>query len=84
MRTNTSSWAWLWVLLAVLGGLGGAIYYYKANGFAPGKASTDLPADSALSRTDTAVGPVAQPAQALGDSQRQCRSSGHLGPRSIG
>jgi serine/threonine protein kinase len=63
MRTNTSSWAWLWVLLAVLGGLGGAIYYYKANGFAPGKASTDPPADSALSAADTAAGPMAQPAQ---------------------
>src|SRR5215212_4306119 len=33
MRTSASSWAWLWILLAVLGGGGGAIYYYKARGF---------------------------------------------------
>jgi len=35
MRTSASSWAWLWVLLAILGGTGGALYYYKAKGFAP-------------------------------------------------
>jgi serine/threonine protein kinase len=43
MRPN--SWAWFWVLLAVLGGAGGALYYYKARGFAPG--ITGTPADSA-------------------------------------
>jgi hypothetical protein len=47
MRTSASSWAWLWVLLAVLGGLGGAFYYYKARGFAPGALGIDPPADSA-------------------------------------
>jgi eukaryotic-like serine/threonine-protein kinase len=45
MRPSASSWAWLWVLLAVLGGAGGAFYYYKARGFAPGVLGT--PADSA-------------------------------------
>ena len=45
MRPSASSWAWLWVLLAVLGGAGGAFYYYKARGFAPGVIGT--PADSA-------------------------------------
>jgi serine/threonine protein kinase len=45
MRPSASSWAWLWVLLAVLGGAGGALYYYKARGFAPGAVGT--PADSA-------------------------------------
>src|SRR3954467_14130101 len=34
MRNKSSSWAWLWVLFAVLGGAGGALYYYKARGFA--------------------------------------------------
>jgi hypothetical protein len=47
MRPSASSWAWLWVLLAVLGGAGGAFYYYNARGFAPGGIGT--PADSAPS-----------------------------------
>jgi serine/threonine protein kinase len=61
MRPTTSSWAWLWVFLAVLGGLGGAFYYYKARGFAPGTTVTDTVVSSAprqsdsLVRTDTAV-----------------------------
>jgi serine/threonine protein kinase len=48
MRPSASSWAWLWVLLAVLGGAGGAFYYYKAKGFAPG--AINSPADSAPAR----------------------------------
>ncbi|HEV8454507.1 MAG TPA: protein kinase, partial [Gemmatimonadales bacterium] len=61
MRPTTSSWAWLWVLLAVLGGLGGAFYYYKARGFAPGTSVADTVVSSAprqgdsLAGTDTAV-----------------------------
>ncbi|HEX2251229.1 MAG TPA: protein kinase [Gemmatimonadales bacterium] len=47
MRPATSSWSWLWVLLAVLGGLGGAFYYYTSQGFAPGRVATDPSADSA-------------------------------------
>jgi serine/threonine protein kinase len=35
-----SSWAWLWVVLAVLGGAGGAYYYYKSRGFAAGPPAT--------------------------------------------
>jgi serine/threonine protein kinase len=54
MRTSSSSWAWLWILLAVLGGAGGAFYYYEARGFAPG-AATDIPADSAARRSDSLV-----------------------------
>ena len=45
-----SSWAWLWVVLAVLGGGGGAFYYYKSQGFAPGIGAD---ADSAASAADT-------------------------------
>jgi serine/threonine protein kinase len=45
MRPSASSWAWLWILLAVLGGAGGAFYYYTARGFAPGVIGS--PADSA-------------------------------------
>jgi len=51
MRPSTSSWAWLWVLLAVLGGAGGALYYYKARGFAPG--TGDPPTDSAPAADST-------------------------------
>src|SRR4051812_29174532 len=46
MRPSTSSWAWLWVLLAVLGGLGGAYYYWQARGFAPGTTVGDTGAAS--------------------------------------
>ena len=44
MRGGGSSWAWLWIVVAVLGGSGGAFYYYKSHGFAAG---TRDPADSA-------------------------------------
>jgi hypothetical protein len=44
MRGAGSSWAWLWIVLAVLGGGGGAYYYYKSHGFAAG---ADGAADSA-------------------------------------
>jgi hypothetical protein len=50
MRTSASSWAWLWILLAVLGGTGGAFYYYKAKGFAPGALAPDPAADSLPAR----------------------------------
>ncbi|HEY5941074.1 MAG TPA: serine/threonine-protein kinase [Gemmatimonadales bacterium] len=66
MRPSASSWAWLWVLLAVLGGGGGALYYYKARGFAPG--TGDPPADS-VPRVDSSPSPSAPAAQApSGDS----------------
>ncbi len=61
MRPSASSWAWLWVLLAVLGGAGGALYYYKARGFAPGAIGADPPADSASARDSL---PSATPPQA--------------------
>jgi serine/threonine protein kinase len=51
MRTSPSSWAWLWILLAVLGGAGGALYYYKARGFAPGVPEPTT--DSAARRNDS-------------------------------
>jgi serine/threonine protein kinase len=56
MRPTTSSWAWLWVLLAVLGGLGGAFYYYKARGFAPGASVVDTVVSSAPRQSDSLVG----------------------------
>ena len=59
MRPSASSWAWLWVLLAVLGGAGGAFYYYKARGFAPGAINT--PPDSAPARDSL---PPSDPPQA--------------------
>jgi serine/threonine protein kinase len=46
MRHKSSSWSWFWVLFAVLGGAGGAFYYYQARGFAPGNVAADTTADS--------------------------------------
>jgi serine/threonine-protein kinase len=61
MRGSGSSWGWLWVVLAVLGGAGGAFYYYRSHGFAPGQAMADstrtAPRDTA-SRTDSAAAAV--------------------------
>jgi serine/threonine protein kinase len=45
-----SSWAWLWIVLAVLGGGGGGLYYYKSRGFAAG---TGDPAEAAPVAADT-------------------------------
>jgi len=59
MRTSASSWAWLWVLLAVLGGAGGAFYYYKARGFAAGAIPLDPPPDSLSSRDSFSAPPPA-------------------------
>jgi serine/threonine protein kinase len=59
MRPSASSWAWLWVLLAVLGGLGGAFYYYQARGFAPAQGSPDPGVDTTLGR-DSLPSPTAQ------------------------
>jgi serine/threonine protein kinase len=44
-----SSWAWIWLVVAVLGGSGGAFYYYRSHGFAPGLTGPD----SAAAATDT-------------------------------
>ncbi|HEX7337221.1 MAG TPA: protein kinase [Gemmatimonadales bacterium] len=54
MRPSTSSWAWLWVLLAVLGGAGGGLYYYKSRGFAQAAGGLENPADSAGGARDSA------------------------------
>jgi serine/threonine protein kinase len=56
MRPNSSSWAWLWVLLAGLSALGGAFYYYQ-RGFAPGPTVADTIVQQPggpIARTDTA------------------------------
>jgi serine/threonine protein kinase len=41
MRGSGSSLAWIWVVLAVLGGIGGGFYYYKSRGFATGVGVSD-------------------------------------------
>jgi hypothetical protein len=43
---------WLWLLLAVAGGVGGAFYYYSKRGFAPFAAAIG---DSAAAATDSAA-----------------------------
>jgi hypothetical protein len=50
MRTSGSSWAWLWILLAILGVAGGGFYYYQARGFAPGPAVAGPNPDSIVGR----------------------------------
>jgi serine/threonine protein kinase len=61
MRSSGSSWAWLWVVLAVLGGAGGAFYYYRSRGFAAGQAAA---ADS------IAPPPTPSASPATGDNAR--------------
>jgi serine/threonine protein kinase len=79
MRTSSSSWAWLWILLAVLGGAGGAIYYYKARGFAPGTGAAETSPDTAGVSRDSATRPDAArggAAVAPADSSAGTQSSG--------
>jgi serine/threonine protein kinase len=62
MRGTTSAWAWIWLVLAILGGAGGALYYYKSKGFAPGQLPEVPPHDSAPAVRDSShpVGAAAQ------------------------
>jgi len=63
MRPSTSSWAWLWVLLAVLGGAGGGVYYYKSRGFAQAAGGLENPADSTGMRDSVGSGGPPGPVQ---------------------
>ncbi len=51
MRRTSSGLGWLWLLLAIGAGVGGAFYYYSKRGFAPFAAAVG---DSALASTDSA------------------------------
>jgi serine/threonine protein kinase len=62
MRPSTSSWAWLWILLAVLGGLGGAFYYYQARGFAPGTPADTVSSSAPVGPTDSTLSQATPPA----------------------
>jgi serine/threonine protein kinase len=76
MRPRNSSWAWLWLLLAVLGGGGGAFYYYKARGFAPGQTVPVTPVDSSAAGRDSSAPTDSVPAQApTKDSSRAVSGS---------
>ncbi|MBA3316987.1 MAG: protein kinase, partial [Gemmatimonadales bacterium] len=49
-RSSSSGLGWLWLLLAIAGGVGGAAYYYSKRGFAPfaaAAAADSMAADSA-------------------------------------
>jgi len=50
MRGGSGPWAWIWIVLAVLGGGGGGFYYYKSHGFAAGGVGD---ADTVSTATDT-------------------------------
>jgi serine/threonine protein kinase len=64
MRHTSSFRPWLWILLAILGGAGGAFYYYTAHGFAPGAIASDsvgrsTPAPDTGPRLDSTAGQAA-------------------------
>ncbi|HET7240080.1 MAG TPA: protein kinase [Gemmatimonadales bacterium] len=65
MRGSGSSLAWIWVVLAVLGGIGGGFYYYQSRGFATGVGVSDSTAvgtpiaDSSAAATPPDSAPVA-------------------------
>ncbi len=65
---SSSSWAWLWVVFAVLGGTGAAYYYYESRGFAPGPTTTPVtdsapPAPAAVTTQVDPIPPPAEPVQ---------------------
>jgi len=55
MRPRSSSWAWLWILLAVIGGVGGAYYYWVSRGFAPGNLAADSARGPSRAAADTSI-----------------------------
>jgi serine/threonine protein kinase len=63
MRRNGSGLGWLWLVLAIAGGLGGAAYYYSKRGFAPfaAAAAADSAAADSAAMADSlrAAGPAA-------------------------
>jgi len=64
MRRNGSGLGWLWLVLAILGGVGGAGYYYSKRGFAPfaaAAAADSIAADSAAA-ADSVRGAASPPA----------------------
>ena len=84
MRSSGSSLAWIWVVLAVLGGIGGGFYYYKSRGFATGVgagvdsagADTARVATPPSSGIDSARGrPDSGRATAAPEAERPARSS---------
>ncbi len=80
MRSAGSSWGWLWLIFAILGGAGGVFYYYKSRGFAPGPGADAPPVvlpspDSAPARdTTSAAIPVPLPAESLAGWNRGHRA----------
>ena len=58
MRRGGSGLGWLWLALAIAGGVGGATYYYSQRGFAPFAAAVS---DSAAAAVPTDSAPAATP-----------------------
>jgi hypothetical protein len=64
MRRNGGGLGWLWLVLAIAGGVGGAAYYYSKRGFAPfaaAAAADSIAADSAAA-ADSVRGAASPPA----------------------
>jgi hypothetical protein len=66
MRRNGAGLGWLWLVLAIAGGLGGAAYYYSRRGFAPFAAAAA--ADSADAAAAAAAADSIRAAVAAVDS----------------
>ncbi|HET7425262.1 MAG TPA: protein kinase [Gemmatimonadales bacterium] len=62
MRGSGSSLAWIWVVLAVLGGIGGGFYYYKSRGFATGVGASDSTGSGTAIGDSSAAAPPADSA----------------------
>ena len=80
MRHSNSSWAWLWIILAVLGAAGGAFYYFTAHGFAPGKIASDT-ADATTTPVRDTSAPRDSGAVVPGLVQRDSSIGGSSPPR---
>jgi serine/threonine-protein kinase len=58
MRGGGSGLGWLWLVLAIAGGVGGAVYYYSKRGFAPFAAAASDSAAAAESLRAAAAPPL--------------------------
>ena len=68
MRRSASGLGWLWLVLAIAGGLGGAAYYYSKRGFAPfaaAAAADSVAATDSLAAMEGGGRPAAAPVDSV-------------------